>query len=96
MKKLHSKGYAKGDAVVWLLEGHQIDFSRSELVELVQGIKEIGILATLRNLRPSMEDTLRQIVQGTLGQEEFSEMDEATLQFLLEQCILDLHLKVSR
>lgn len=96
MRKLHSKGFAKGETVVWLLEGHQVDFSKPELTEIISGIKEVGILSTLRNQRPSLEGTLRQIVEDAGGKGGHEELDDATLQFLLEQCLLDLYSKVSR
>lgn len=86
MASLHSRGELNGEQVSWILEGHEIDFTLGEFLDLTDWIKTGDLFVWLRENRSSLLGTLLHM----FGQSYQEDMEEDEFEGILERSLLDL------
>ncbi len=86
MSKLNSYGHRSDSAIVWILEGNELEFSQDEFLEIAGSLTHEGLFSILDRIRPAMKSQLYQIYHKDLS----SHLEIEDLEYAMEQCILDL------
>ncbi len=89
MPVFRSKGFLKNDIVVWEIEAHQFEFTRSEFLDLTLALRKSRLFACLDQERPALRNQLTDIRENLAPDVEMPDFE-----FMLEQALLDLKLKL--
>lgn len=99
MKLSHSRSKIDNDQIHWYLYAYRIDLSKSELIDIVKNIKQIGLFSYLEKERPALKSQLINILQKSVEPHFWNDLDpkitkEKYMESFLEQCIIEIFYKI--
>ncbi len=99
MKLSHSKSKIDKDQIHWYLYAYRIELSKSELIDIVKNIKQMGLFSYLEKERPALKSQLIYILQNSVDPHFWNDLDpkitkEKYMESFLEQCIIEIFHKV--
>jgi len=99
MKLSHSRSKIDNDQIHWYLYAYRIDLSKSELIDIVKNIKQIGLFSYLEKERPALKYQLINILQKSVEPHFWNDLDpkitkEKYMESFLEQCIIEIFYKI--
>jgi hypothetical protein len=93
--RLHSTIRKSGSVLIWILDGHQIDFTPDEFRDMIAAVRGRGLFEYLKRERPSLHSRLIQILKQGCDAVRIP-FEEINAEHLLEQLIVDLERRIYR